>query len=197
MQELREVELASTVAHMYCRGYSLVDIAKALRLSANQVNAILSGIREMWREAAVSEFSERVQLELKKLDYLETMYWEAWEQSKKAAEEVTTEEEIESEREGIQRRQQRKQMRTPPGDPRFLDGVRWCIERRCQLLGLDAPTKTAVFTAHVDAGPVLDELASSERQKELVSLIRSLTAAKLAEDGIELPEDYTIALPKS
>jgi len=24
------------------------------------------------------------------------------------------------------------------GDPRFLTGVQWCIERRCKILGIDA-----------------------------------------------------------
>jgi hypothetical protein len=28
------------------------------------------------------------------------------------------------------------------GDPRFLNGVQWCIDRRAKLLGLDAPSKS-------------------------------------------------------
>jgi hypothetical protein len=29
------------------------------------------------------------------------------------------------------------------GDPRFLAGVQWCINKRCEILGLDAPAKFA------------------------------------------------------
>ena len=35
------------------------------------------------------------------------------------------------------------------GDSRFLDGIYKCIERRCRLLGLDAPFR-AVFTREYD-----------------------------------------------
>ena len=33
------------------------------------------------------------------------------------------------------------------GDPRFLAGVQWCIERRCKIIGIDAPTKSELTGA--------------------------------------------------
>ena len=42
------------------------------------------------------------------------------------------------------------------GDPRFLAGVQWCIDKRCKIMGLDAP-----------------QLVEVTWQDELVSLLRS------------------------
>ncbi len=37
------------------------------------------------------------------------------------------------------------------GNPAYLSGVQWCIDRRCKLLGLDAPIK-AQINAQLDVG---------------------------------------------
>lgn len=36
------------------------------------------------------------------------------------------------------------------GDTKFLAGVQWCIERRCKLLGLDAPSKSITASATLE-----------------------------------------------
>ncbi|MHC4984512.1 MAG: hypothetical protein ACYTF6_15275, partial [Planctomycetota bacterium] len=43
------------------------------------------------------------------------------------------------------------------GDPRFLAGVQWCIERRCKILGLDAPTKAQASLLNINMGNLTDE----------------------------------------
>lgn len=173
--ELSHIEVMHTIAHMYCRGYSVYDISKMTGKSIAAITKELDNIRTLWRDSAVFDFNERISYELKKLDYLETMYWESWEKSKREAELSFSEVEIDSDEEGPKRKRSKRTTSLPPGDPRFLEGVRWCIERRCQLLGLDAPKKSAVFTANVDMAPVVDELESSKRQQELIGLIKSLS----------------------
>jgi hypothetical protein len=75
--------------------------------------------------------------ELAKLDRLELTYWRAWERSCSTREirSVTKKGEAGT-----------SMLRTEgrDGNPKFLEGVHKCIERRCVLLGLDAPAKKEV-----------------------------------------------------
>lgn len=192
--DLASIETMHTIAHMYCRGYSIYDISRATGQSIMFVARCLDNVRSMWKEQAILDFNERISYELQKLDHLETMYWEAWERSKLESEVTFAEEEVESEDHGTQRRRSKRTTASPPGDPRFLEGVRWCVERRCQLLGLDAPKKSAVFTASVDMAPVYNELESEERQRQLVGLIKSLSGAReeqhAEESDVEVVEEH-------
>lgn len=177
-EDLGRIEVMHTIAHMYCRGYSVYDISKMTGKTIASITKELDNIRTIWKESAIFDFNERISYELKKLDYLETMYWESWEKSKREAETSFSEVEIEDNEDGPKRRRSKRTTSLPPGDPRFLEGIRWCIERRCQLLGLDAPKKSAVFTANVDMAPVIDELESTRRQQELIGLIKSLASTQ-------------------
>lgn len=56
----------------------------------------------------------------------------------------------------------------PHGDPRFLAGVQWCINRRCILLGLDTPSK-----AQANMGSqTIDALSDDEKKQRISMLIR-------------------------
>lgn len=44
------------------------------------------------------------------------------------------------------------------GDPRFLAGIQWCIDRRAKLLGLDAPTKS------INAQMTVDDMKQMARE---------------------------------
>lgn len=189
--DTKHAELIHTIGHMYCRGYSVYDISRVIGEPLDAIIAYLEEIRSVWRTSAIIDFNERISYELKKLDYLETMYWEAWEKSKTEAETMYSEEEIEGES-GAQRKRSKKTTSTPPGDPRFLDGIRWCIERRCELLGLDAPKKSAVLTASVDVKSVYEELDSEERQKELAALIKSLSTGQSTINEVKDAEHVSV-----
>lgn len=122
-------------------------------------------------------------IELMKLDTLEREYWEAWFRSLQVqraevvvdSEGVADVESIEALREHWRRIGERpgdgKKGGSQPldvkkvakkwveacGDPRYLAGVQWCIDKRCKLLGLDAPTRAV--TAAVDMRQMVRELA--------------------------------------
>ena len=80
--------------------------------------------------------------ELAKLDALEDSHWIAW---RKSIEPTTvTTKSKETYRERIEKTKVSTRDEEPNGDPRFLAGVHKCIEKRCQLLGLDAPVKREI-----------------------------------------------------
>jgi hypothetical protein len=126
------------VTEMYLRGKFQSEIATALEVSQGQISYDLSIVKRRWRESSLVNWDEARAKELERIDSLEREYWAAWEASK-------------TER---TRKRQRKgatgtidasiETEQRDGNPAFLAGVIACIDRRCKLLGLDAPTKSEV-----------------------------------------------------
>lgn len=110
------------IAEMYKNGHSQIAIARELGLSQGQVSLDIAEVKRRWRAESVEFIDDAKQEELRKIDNLEMTYWESWERSLKDA---------------VKRSGQ-------SGNPAFLSGVMSCIDRRCKLLGLDAPTESKV-----------------------------------------------------
>jgi len=120
----------------YLRGWYQSDIAKELGLSQQQISIDIRTIQTRWRKDTAINLDEAKQKELSRLDELEREFWQAWESSKdertKARQEKTGDLVTKASMEKEQR----------DGNPAFLQGVLSCIDRRCKLLGIDAPVKT-------------------------------------------------------
>ena len=58
------------------------------------------------------------------------------------------------------------------GDPRFLGAVLKCVERRCRLLGLDAPTKSIVAGSADELSRLVEEararVLKAKKKKETI-----------------------------
>jgi hypothetical protein len=133
----------ATAARLILKGKSQSEVALQLGLSQPMVSYDLRIIREQWLDSAVRDFDEARAVELAKINALELEYWEQWELSKLPR---TTEGSKLVEggnypgalTEASIKTQQRE------GNPAFLAGVQWCIDRRCRLLGLDIQPKTTL-----------------------------------------------------
>ncbi len=140
------------IATLYLRGDTQAQIAARLsstrdyNLTQQLISYDLGVIRSRWLDSMLRDFDELKAQELAKVDTLEVEYWSAWERSKGAREETVTER--------ISRAATSANKKSVPlrdraavrkmsqfGDTKYLDGVQWCIERRCAILGLDAPSK--------------------------------------------------------
>lgn len=123
------------IADLYLQGWLQVDIADELGISQQTVSNDLARLQSDWLASALVDFNEAKAAELAKVDRLEREYWRAWERSCEDAEQTT--------QEGTPARVDKikKTSKGQAGDPRFLQGVQWCIERRCKILGIDAPEK--------------------------------------------------------
>lgn len=134
------------IAEMYLKGKYQSEIASELGTTQATVSRNLKAIREEWLKSALVNFNEAVAKELAKVDNLERVYWESWERSLepfksktvKAKGNPRTEEELKANAEQTLKTEDRN------GDPRYLQGVQWCIEKRCKLLGLDAPDRVQI-----------------------------------------------------
>ena len=136
----READLLKVV-ELYVKGWSQSKIGKHLGFSQVTISNDLKLIHKRWKENTTLDLDDYKHKELAKLDRLEVEYWDAWEKSKEDSKVMT-------QRDGMtptgptSSKEMRQQEET--GDPRYLDGVLKCVDRRSKLLGLDAPVKTEV-----------------------------------------------------
>jgi hypothetical protein len=130
----------AAVAALYLQGRYQWEIGQALGIDQGTVSRDLKAIRERWKASALRDFDALKARELERIDHLERTYWEAWEQSKRPRETTSTEK-TNAARGGRLKAALKKEARE--GSPEFLKGVQWCITKRCELLGLDAPKKVA------------------------------------------------------
>lgn len=171
------------VAERYLRGQSMRKIGLALGVNVATVHSDIEACRAEWRERRISATDEQIVTELAKLDELERTYWEAWERSltprnHTSQRQVNTQGGVTRIGAGVSYAVQTQTVERD-GNPAYLGGVERCIERRCKLLGLDAPERREITGK--DGGPVeaavLDLAAlSDEELAALYAIVNRHTA---------------------
>jgi hypothetical protein len=120
-------------AQLYLHGQTQTETAAALseiygvKIDQRTVSNDLKAMREEWKVRATAMITEHVAEELAKIDSLERRYNQLYEKST-------------------------GKTRTRYGKLLYLQRVEWCIDRRCQLLGVDAPKRMAFEGA--GGGPI-------------------------------------------
>lgn len=126
------------ISRLYLQGITQAEIGQRLGVSQPQISYDLRVLRNRWLQSSIVNIDEAKARELARVDHLEREYWDAWEKSKNPVKTRGSKkvdgEQVESTIQG----------ETGTGDPRYLTGVQWCINKRCEVLGLDAPSKTDV-----------------------------------------------------
>lgn len=124
------------IARLYLRErLTQAEIGDRLGMTRQMVTYDLRALRREWLDAGLMDLTEHKARELAKTNELERTYWAAWEQSQEVRTTSTTGKTVGGATHGQIRKENRE------GNPAFLAGVQWCIDRRCKLLGLDAPSK--------------------------------------------------------
>ena len=139
------------VAEKYLRGATIQQIADEYGIDKAQISRDLKHIREQWLEASINHIDQKKAIELAKLDHLEMTYWDGWERSLKNAKTITSENNLGAKRKTTQ-------TQTMSGNPAFLDGVLKCIDKRCQILGIEATKK---ITLDVEVNNVRNRLMAA------------------------------------
>lgn len=129
------------VSRLYLQKYRLADIAEEAGVTKQQICYDLKAVRALWLASAIRDFDEAKSQELAKLDALEESLWEAWRKSTlpKNIKQLI----VEKHGRRIHSKKDLKREEESVGDPRYLAGIQRVIDKRCELLGLDAPIKTA------------------------------------------------------
>ncbi len=130
------------VASLYCEGKPQSEIAKLVAASEPTISRDIAAIKTEWRTQRADEVQSRLFAELAKIDHLERESWEAYHKSKSPLIETKSEASVTADKKTENEKVVRIVRERLP-ETNFLDQVRWCIEQRCKILGLLAPTKVA------------------------------------------------------
>lgn len=144
------------ITNLYLKRYSLRSIAKMLcehvgnpkYLSFKTIQNDLHVIMDRWREESITDIDKAKQTELNAINRLEQEYWKAWEKSIEDYEKKSKKLKGTLSKEGGKSNPSEQEIATTEmismGNPAYLAGIERCIERRCKILGIDAPSKMDV-----------------------------------------------------
>lgn len=156
----REKDLQQ-IAEMYLSGRTQADIAHALNVTQQTISNDLKTLQERWLASSVRDFNELRAEQLAKIDRLEAEYWSAWERSKRPRTRKGKKQKSSSGPTGNSD-ESSVVVEERDGNPAWLAGVDRCVERRCKLLGLDAPTKSDINVTQTFAEFVLAAAGDSD-----------------------------------
>lgn len=155
--EARRVE----VAQRYLRGEMQSEIARSFGVTQQQISQDLKAIRAFWLASAIRDFDAAKAQELAKIDEVERAAWSGWARSQEDKEVSFHETGVKGSRSGSRQEGQ-------SGNPAFLTTILTCIERRCAILGLDAPKRFVVRWEELSEEQI-DRLAKGEPPEKVLA----------------------------
>jgi hypothetical protein len=138
-QQFTAAERRQRIAVLYLAGKYQSEIAAEVGVTQQQVSYDLKAIRAAWLASAVRDFDALKAEELRKIDLVERRAWECFERS-------TQDKEVAVQEAGADKKLKKAVLRKEgqSGNPAFLNTILTCIERRCSILGLDAPKRFVI-----------------------------------------------------
>jgi hypothetical protein len=158
----REKDLVE-ISKLYFEGWPQRLIGDKLGLAQQQISYDLKALNKRWVESSLKNITDLKVRELAKIDNLEREYWEAWRRSTEDKEVDTTKAIPDKEDPSMGRTKEKTQRREgQAGDPRFLAGVQWCINKRAEIIGLDAGVKSLSVDLTSLSDIQIDRLANGD-----------------------------------
>ncbi len=124
----------SSVAELYLKGWTQVDIARHVGVRQPTISSDLATLHRQWRESSLRDFDAIREAQLQKLDHLEREAWAAYDRSA-----GTRQRKRFVVRDGVKISE--LEQWEDSADPRFLKIVQDCIVKRCELLDIKAPLR--------------------------------------------------------
>lgn len=133
------------IAGLFLRGHRQNEIARKIQRTESYVAIELKKLHDDWRTQSNIDFAQAKAIELAKIDHLERTYWRGWFLSLAESKSVTVrgygqkaDEKDKTKPVSVERSERTEKTY---GDPRYLQGIQWCIERRVKMFGFDQPMK--------------------------------------------------------
>lgn len=138
------------IAELYTKGRSYREIAFEVNerhgrnISYVTVSNEVKKLLKEWKESREEIIDHQKYIDLEKIDRLEKTYWDGYEKSCQPVKKSSTKKK--GSIQGVNDIEMTGSEETRVGDPRFLDGIKWCIEQRGKIFGYSAPQKFDVET---------------------------------------------------
>lgn len=138
------------IAELYTKGRSYREIAfevnerQGRKITHQTVSNEIKKLLKEWEKSRNEIIDHQKFVELAKIDRLEKTYWDGYEKSCQPVKKSSTKKK--GSVKGVNDIEMTSNEETRVGDPRFLDGIKWCIEQRCKIFGINAPQKFDVET---------------------------------------------------
>jgi hypothetical protein len=179
------------IARLYLQRYTQAEIGQQLGLSRQQVGYDLDAVRAEWLQSSLMDFNARKAEELARIDRLEREYWTAWEASQQGRETTTTGQTTDPRGERVKAEIRKEEQH---GDPRYLAGVQWCISKRCEILGFNAPTRNELTGK--DGGPIqFESLNDADLDRRIADLEARIRGTAGREGASPTPVDASTGEP--
>lgn len=178
----------SQVASLYLRGVYQSDISTQMGCSVSTVERDLRIIRERWIKSSIQDFDQAKAEQLAKLDLIESQLWEQWYRSCETIIKTRKEKREATKFPGTNNTIEKIEQ---SGDPRYMMGILNIIERRCKLMGLDAPTKVA--PTDPSGTKPYDGLTDNDAAQRIAALLDQARTRRDRADPIEQGSDKASA----
>jgi hypothetical protein len=152
-----------------------VAIAEAVGVTQPTISKAIAKLHGRWRAEQITDTNLAIQIELERISNLEREYWSAWERSREnraiRSTKQTKKPAPNGRGPGSEKTEAGLRTEARDGNPKFLEGVRWCVAKRIELLGLlpsQRPTGAWPPSSGDDALPAVDS-----RMGELLALLET------------------------
>lgn len=159
---------------LFLKGKGFAEIANILaplreyRVDLKTVWADVQNVLKKWQSERTEMIDHQMEIDLRKIDNLEAVYWESWEKSKQAKVKTVQKERSLFDKkkkktlDDFTNRQSEKHVTEYVGDKQWLDGVQWCIQQRAALLQY----KKVPAPGSEDVAPVVGEVVFLTRSRK-------------------------------
>jgi hypothetical protein len=186
----REAAMTKTAA-WYIQGKPIRWIGRELGVHHTTVLYYLEQIRAAWLASMLQNFDAHRASAVARIDKLEAEAWDAWERSKKPRRSLDVKEKQIG---AVKVKDRTYKRQTYIGNPDYLVIIGQCIERRCKLLGLDAPEKhESMFVVKNEKRQeavqrILENPKAMEAAHKLIAVAQGLDPNTLEGEYRALPE---------
>lgn len=193
--KLRKLRLTDLMVKYYLEGNTMQGVVDKIKYehkmntSIQSVSKYIKQMVQVWKEESVSLIENHKITALQKIDKLELEYYEAWERSKQAIETITQKfEPGEGKTEAAKKRNEKlketiKSFRANTGEAKFLEGIRWCTDKRFEILGGLAPILVeANHSGTITNNTTIRRVVFTSSKKEMTGVAQTTTTEEKPED---------------
>lgn len=143
--QVRKQKWNGLIVDLYLKGHSYNEIKRIALETTNQsfsrpfVARVVEKATEQWVNEKQDFIAQHKAVELAKINKLEGTYWEAWERSLRISKSTTETKVKPKDGSNMKVNEVQNTKKESNGEAKFLQGVQWCIDKRCLLLGVETP----------------------------------------------------------